>query len=164
MAEIQNPKSILKYIYIYFQCLFSQLQLQYVCVCVYSVLTKSRGNFNGFSFIHLLLRFITNTTCNGICCLCPPARTNQEKKWSQNKSKMIFTFITHSVHCKTVCHKNKSEKKLLDDTFWTRCHYINARSWHPTKQKLLTTNTDVCMSFLWSRLKPFWCKSFRANC
>lgn len=164
-------------------------------MCVYSIPTKSRGNFNGFSFMDSLLgRFITNTTCNGICCLRPPARINQVQ-WSQNKSKMSTQLLLH-ILCtvkKNLYDKNKSIKKVLGDySFVETSHYrplyilfvglslisFLTFKWDPalsslfnstpTKQsaiyELWTTKTDVYMSFLWSRLELFWCESFRANC
>ena len=82
------------YFFFYCLCLFPQLRLQDVGTCLFNMDKKTRENFNGFwVFIVLPLGgFVTNTTCNGICC--PPARINQVR-WSQNKPTMSAQLSLH---------------------------------------------------------------------
>ena len=96
IAAIQNQKSMKTNILFFFYCLclFPQLRLQDVGTCLFNMDKKTRENFNGFwVFIVLPLGgFVTNTTCNGICC--PPARINQVR-WSQNKPTMSAQLSLH---------------------------------------------------------------------
>lgn len=93
-GDTESEKHKNKYIYFFYcLCLFPQLRLQDVGTCLFNTDKKTRENFNGFwVFIVLPLGgFITNTTCNGICC--PPARINQVR-WSQKKTQNECTTFT----------------------------------------------------------------------
>lgn len=138
-------------------------------ICFYMCLLntdKIKRSFNGL--VRFAVGFITNTTCNGICCRHPPVRINQVQL-SQNTSKTSIQLLSH-----ILCTVKVSMTKIsLDDyscvgffiTLLTLLMFLYSTP--PNRKpihKQVTTKSVVSMSFLWSRLKPFWCKSFWANC